>query len=143
MNAYGITGSRRHRGVFLHFFGLPTISGMTCTMGFYVQYVAFVLNLPNQTLIGLPSPYCCKDLFPRRKYGIQICARCHTQAHADEGTCLHGHEPRVPVPAPSSYEYQCVILGPWRPCSCFLQPKRDLFHGGTYASQQEDDHFLS
>ena len=30
---------------------------MTCTMGFYVRYVAFVLNLLSRTWIGLPSPY--------------------------------------------------------------------------------------
>ena len=26
-------------------------------MGFYVRYVAFVLNLLSRTWIGLPSPY--------------------------------------------------------------------------------------
>ena len=32
VNAYGVTGSRHHCRSFLHFFEIPTISGVTCTM---------------------------------------------------------------------------------------------------------------
>ena len=35
---------------------------MTCTMGFYVRYVAFVLNLLSRTWIGLPSPYVPQEM---------------------------------------------------------------------------------